>query len=138
MSYTVKPLTKIIGLSSVLAVGFLLVVLAGAIYGNWFPIIAALVFAVAYLPVVISNGFSSSGFYDDLMNESSGQVQDLGRFLASFLTVSGFGLPVVLCHSHVLTYTATVLTEIGGSLIFATVVLFTSFFDPQEEESLDI
>lgn len=35
----INPLTKIIGLSAVLSAGFLMVVLAGAIYGNWFPIL---------------------------------------------------------------------------------------------------
>ena len=53
-SYLQKnPLNKIIGLSVILSVGFLLVILAG-IYGNWFPIIIGIIFAVAHLPVAIT------------------------------------------------------------------------------------
>lgn len=129
-----KPVTKIIGLASVLALGFLFVVLAGAIYGNWFPIVVAIIFAVSYLPVIVTTTIQSSGFYDDLMNESTNHTKDFARFLSSFLTVSAVGIPLVLCHSHILTKAATVLTEIGGVLIFGTVVVFTSFFeDPTDE-----
>lgn len=43
--------------------GFLLVVLAG-IYGNWFPIIIGLIFAIAHLPIVITNAISDNGDYE--------------------------------------------------------------------------
>lgn len=135
---TISPLSKIIGLSSVLAVGFLFIVLAGAIFGNWIVLFVGLIFAVGYLPVVATQGFLSNGFYDDLMNESSNQVQDLGRFVSSFLTVSGLALPIVLLHCHYLTYTAMVMTEVGGALIYATVVVFTSFFDQSDDVNLGI
>lgn len=41
-----SPLSRLIGLSIVLAAGFLLSVLAGALYANWLPLISG-----AYLDV---------------------------------------------------------------------------------------
>lgn len=133
----VSPLSKIIGLSSVLAVGFLFIVLAGAIFGNWSVLIIGLTFACSYLPVIITNGLQSHGFYDDLMNESTNQVQDLGRFVTSFMTVSAIALPIILHHCHTLAYGAAVMTEIGGAMVMGTVVVFTRFFDGSDDDNVD-
>lgn len=133
-----NPLNKIIGLSIVLSMGFLLVVLAG-IYGNWFPIINGIIFAIAHLPAAITKAVSSSLDYDfnfDPASSSQGDViKEIGQFLLAFLLVSGFYLPILLHHSLILTKTAMVLTIIGGSLIYGTVYTFSLYFDESEDSN---
>ncbi len=135
------PLNKIIGLSIVLSMGFLLVVLAG-IYGNWFPIIIGLVFALAHIPVVVSNVVSDSGDYDFNFDPSTATlnnaIRETGLFVLALLLVSGFALPVLLHHSHILTTTAMVLTIIGGVLIYGTVYTFSLYFKAEDEEVDDL
>ncbi|KAK6454208.1 vacuolar protein sorting 55 [Scheffersomyces xylosifermentans] len=136
-SFKSNPLNRIIGLSVLLSMGFLLVILAG-IYGNWFPIIIGIIFAVAHLPVAITKAISNSSDYDfnfDPTTSSAGSVvKEFGQFLSAFLVVTGLYLPVVLQHSHILTKTAMVLTIVGGSLIYGTVYTFSAFFDEPEED----
>lgn len=130
-----NPLNKIIGLSIILLMGFLLVILAG-IYGNWFPIIVGILFGVAYIPVVATTAISSSD-YEYNFDSSAGTgdaLKEFGLFSSAFLLTLGFALPILLHHSLILTKTATVLTIIGGVLIFGTVFTFTHFFDEKEEE----
>lgn len=139
-SYLQKnPLNKIIGLSVILSVGFLLVILAG-IYGNWFPIIIGIIFAVAHLPVAITKNIASSSDYDfnfDSTTTNSRAIIEIGQFLTAFLLVSGVYLPILLNHSLILTKTAMVLTIVGGLLIYGTVYTFRHYFDePQEEDGL--
>lgn len=137
-SFKGNPLNKIIGLSIVLSMGFLLVVLAG-IYGNWFPIINGIIFAIAHLPAAITKAVSSSLDYDfnfDPASSSHGDViKEIGQFLLAFLLVSGFYLPILLHHSLILTKTAMVLTIIGGSLIYGTVYTFSLYFDESEDSN---
>lgn len=130
MAVKLNPVSKIIGLSSVLALGFLLVVLAAAIWSNWTPIFIAFIFAIAHLPTILTSspyGYEDSlgGFDDSTRNETA----DAGKFLEAFLLVSAFSLTFVLHHCHIFTEQATALTLIGGMLIYGTVVTFTSFFD---------
>ncbi|KAK6205277.1 vacuolar protein sorting 55 [Scheffersomyces amazonensis] len=136
-SFKSNPLNKIIGLSIILSMGFLLVILAG-IYGNWFPIIIGIIFAIAHLPVVITQAVYNSSDYDfsfdPATSSSTNVVKEFGQFLSAFLLVSGFYLPVILHHSLILTRTAMVLTIIGGTLIYGTVYTFSSFFDEREDE----
>ncbi|KAI3406493.1 hypothetical protein KGF56_000625 [Candida oxycetoniae] len=136
-SFKSHPLNKIIGLSVILSVGFLLVILAG-IYGNWFPIIIGIIFAVAHLPIVITQSISNSSDYDFNFDPSSSSNANLlvefGQFLTAFLLVSGFYLPVLLHHSMILTRTASILTIVGGVLIYGTVYTFSHYFDQPEEE----
>ncbi|CAH2353812.1 vacuolar protein sorting-associated protein 55 [[Candida] railenensis] len=140
-SFKLNPLNKIIGLSIVLSMGFLLVVLAG-IYGNWFPIIIGIVFAFAHIPIIVSNvlseGYGDYDFnFDTTSSNSPNAAKEVGLFLSAFLLISALSLPVLLHHSRILTTTAMVLTIIGGGLIYGTVYTFSSFFRDEEEEELE-
>lgn len=132
-----NPLNKIIALSVVLSMGFLLVVLAG-IYGNWFPIVDGIIFAVAYLPVIITRVIFNLSDYDfNFDPQTSSQtlaVQEFGKFLTAGLLVTGIYLPILLHHSQILTSTAVVLTLIGGGFIFGTVYTFSQAFDGPEDD----
>lgn len=139
-SFKDNPLNKIIGLSIVLSMGFLLVVLAG-INGNWFPILIGIIFAIAYTPIPISRALSSSSDYefnfDPNSASSSGILKEAGLFISAFLATTGFYLPILLHHSHILTKTAMILTIIGGILIYGTVYTFSLYFDePVEPDEL--
>lgn len=135
--YRSNPLNRIIGLSVILALGFLLVVLAG-IQGNWFPIIDGIVFAAAHLPAAITKAVATSSDYDFSFDPASGSSANVaveaGQFISAFLVVTGLYLPVMLHHLHILSKTAMILTIIGGVLIYGTVYTFSSYFDPHEEE----
>ncbi|ODV59520.1 Vps55 family protein [Ascoidea rubescens DSM 1968] len=133
----VNPLTKIISLSSILAVGFLFIVLAGAIFGNWLPIIIGAIFALSHIPLIVCKSLNSNGYIDDL-SESSTYIIDFGRWLSSFLLISGFALSILLSHCHIITFSSMVLTIIGGLLIYGTVVYFTSFFDSNQSDEFEI
>ena len=138
-SFKNNPLNKIIGLSVVLSMGFLLVVLAG-IYGSWSPIVIGIIFAVAHLPVVITKAVTENGDYDFNFDPSSSLgnlLKEAGQFTLAFLVCSGFYVPVVLHHSNILTRTAMVLTIIGGFLIYSTVYAFSLFFVEGEPDEMD-
>lgn len=132
-----NPLNKIIGLSIVLSMGFLLVILAG-VYGNWYPIINGIICAVAYLPVAITRAITNSSDYDfnfDPSTSSQGNiVKEAGQFISAMLVVTGLYLPVLLHHSMILTKTAMILTIIGGALIYGTVYTFSLYFDETEND----
>ncbi|RLV91220.1 Vacuolar protein sorting-associated protein 55 [Spathaspora sp. JA1] len=134
-SFKSNPLNKIIGLSIILSMGFLLVILAG-IYGNWFPIIIGIIFAIAHLPVAITKAISSSDydFNFDANSPNVNVVVEIGQFVSSFLVTSGVILPIILHHSLILTRIAMILTIIGGLLIYGTVYTFSSYFDESEED----
>lgn len=136
-----NPLNKIIGLSVVLSVGFLLVILAG-VYGNWFPIVDGLIFAVAYLPVAITRTvFNQSDYdfnFDPHTSSKTLAIQEIGMFTTAFLVVTGFALPILLHNSLILTKTALVLTIVGGGLIFGTVYVFSKAFDVRDDDADEI
>ncbi|VEU23329.1 DEKNAAC104610 [Brettanomyces naardenensis] len=140
MALRINPISKIIGLSSVLAVGFLLVVLAAAVWGNWMPILITLIFLVAHIPTLLI-GFQYYGYDESLGDFEDGggktDAADVGHFLESFFLTSANALALVLYHGHILTKQACVLTIIGGFLIYGTVVTFTTFFDGFETDDDD-
>ncbi|KAI5949557.1 hypothetical protein KGF54_005434 [Candida jiufengensis] len=135
-SFKSNPLNKIIGLSVVLSMGFLLVILAG-IYGNWFPIIIGFIFAIAHLPIIITKSITNSSDYDfnfDPSTTNTNVIIEFGQFLSSFLLVSGFYLPIILHHSLILNKMACILTIIGGLLIYITIYTFSHYFDDTYDE----
>lgn len=141
LDFKKNPLNKIIGLSVVLSMGFLLVVLA-AVAGNWFPIVDGLIFAVAYLPVIVTRAaFNLSDYdfnFDPQTTSQTLAIKEVGMFLLAVLLVTGFYLPIILHHSLILSQTAVVLTIIGGVLIFGTVYTFSQVFDVPEEDADDL
>lgn len=131
MALRINPLSKIIALSGLLALGFLLVVLALALYGTWLPLLDGFLFAIAHLPH-LATSFSNSDYqtgFGDIDDMTTSSASDFGKWLSSFLVVSGILLPLSLCRSNILTSTGTFLTIVGGLCIYTTVVIFTTFFD---------
>ncbi|GMM46659.1 Vps55 protein [Pichia kluyveri] len=130
MALRFSPLTRIIALSGLLALGFLLVALATALYSSWLPIFDALIFAVAHIPVLLTQSYDSSSLdldsFDGTFNDSP--ASDLGKWISSFLLTAAVVWPITLSRNAILSSTASTITIVGGILIHTTIVLFTTFF----------
>ncbi|KAH7103911.1 vacuolar protein sorting 55 [Auriculariales sp. MPI-PUGE-AT-0066] len=124
-------LRTVILLSFVLAIGFLLVILSCALWSNWLPLVVAFLFVLAPLPNAL---FSRCG-HDDLSSDYEGSpALDLGRFITSIVVVTGFALPVVLAHSEIINKTASVMSVVGGGLIYGTIMAYTAVFRQEQDE----
>ncbi|KAJ2001895.1 Vacuolar protein sorting-associated protein 55 [Coemansia thaxteri] len=119
----------IAGLSVCLAGGFLLSILSCALYGNWWPVVVVLTYAVAPIPNAVFGRYVST----DPLADVSSSVADLGRFLTSVLIVSGFGLPVVLAHSGIITAAAMAMSVCGGVLVYGTIIVYGAMFQNQRD-----
>ncbi|EIM20818.1 vacuolar protein sorting 55 [Wallemia mellicola CBS 633.66] len=125
-------LKSIIALSLVLALGFLLVILSCALWGNWLPLLSAFLFAFAPLPNSIASrcGSYSYSSYD----EPNTALQDFARFFTSITLVTGAALPLVLAHAGILATTSSIMSVIGGALIYITIIAFGSSFQSGESD----
>jgi len=123
-------LKTVILLSFVLAVGFLMIILSCALYSNWLPLLVALTFVLAPLPNAL---FAHCGGDDFSTDEGSSPV-DLGRFITAFIVVTGFSLPLVLAHSEIIKSGASVMSLIGGGLVYGTIVAYTAAFRQDDSE----
>ncbi|KAH8152586.1 uncharacterized protein LAJ45_03427 [Morchella importuna] len=121
-------LKTIIALSFVLAIGFLLVILSSALFGNYFPLLVVATYCLAPLPNAVCSRWSNP---DDF--ESTGPGLDLGRFLTGFFVVMGIALPAALAHSGIIQVSAMVMSILGGLLIYGTIISFTMFFQEESD-----
>lgn len=64
----ISPLSKIIALSTVLAAGFILIILSCALFNNWVPLTVVGLFLLAPIPNGLCGRFQA---HDDFMSESS-------------------------------------------------------------------
>ncbi|RIA80168.1 vacuolar protein sorting 55 superfamily protein [Glomus cerebriforme] len=127
-------LKRIISLSFILACGFLLVILSGALYQNWWPLFVVATFVLAPLPNAI---FAKCASGDDLYSfheQTNSGFKDFGKFLTSILVVSGIFLPVVLAHVEVIEFAAMVMSVSGGFLVYFTILAYSYFFSEENDE----
>ncbi|GJJ12128.1 hypothetical protein Clacol_006369 [Clathrus columnatus] len=78
--------------------------------------------------------FSRLGSDDFAPDDSSSSTVDLGRFLTSFIVVTGFSLPLVLAHAEVIHRGACIMSTIGGALVYGTIKLYSLAFREEESE----
>ncbi|ODV93506.1 hypothetical protein PACTADRAFT_46996 [Pachysolen tannophilus NRRL Y-2460] len=129
----VSPITKIIGLSIVLAIGFLLIILSCALYSNWTPLFDVVIFLIAPIPNSLSK--SIQNHYDDFMSDSDSRSPGtFAMFSTGFLVLSGLELPLVLYHAELICLEATVMSSIGGLLIYATIITFGWYFNEDDDD----
>lgn len=74
---------------------------------------SALIFVLAPLPNAL---FSHCGS-DELSSYEGSAPVDLGRFITALFVVTGFALPIVLAHSHVIDVKACVMSITGGGCV---------------------
>ncbi|KAJ7582681.1 vacuolar protein sorting 55, partial [Mycena floridula] len=121
----------VILLSFVLAVGFLLQILACALWQNWLPVLVSLIFCLAPVPNAIfphCGGDEFSGSYE------GGGPADLGRFITSLIVVTGFAFPIVLAHSGVIHPNACIMSIVGGTLVYGTILAYSAAFAQESDE----
>ncbi|EPX71344.1 vacuolar sorting protein Vps55 [Schizosaccharomyces octosporus yFS286] len=126
-----SDLKKIIGLSSVLAIGFMLVILSGALYRNWFPLLIVIPFLLAPLPQLLTERYSSS---HDFLQEEDRNLLDFGRFVFGAIISTGFALPIVFINVSLTNIPASVMSCIGGFIIFMVITIYSQAFAAHEEE----
>ncbi|KAI9007782.1 vacuolar protein sorting 55 [Hyaloraphidium curvatum] len=123
----------IIGLAFLLALGVLLVILSCALYSNWLPLLVALTYVLAPFPNALMKRCAGG---DDLMGADENRgLEETGYFLTSIFVVSGFGLPVVLAHAQIITFTAMILSFVGGVMVYSTILGYMHFFVEPPEQS---
>ncbi|KAF2788901.1 vacuolar protein sorting 55 [Melanomma pulvis-pyrius CBS 109.77] len=120
----------IIGLSFVLAIGFLLVILSAALFHSYLTLLVVATYVVAPLPNWICGRAANP---DDFMESSGSGIIDLGRFLTGFFVVMGIALPTLLWHSAQIASGAAAMSVVGGLLIYGTIISFTMFFQEEQE-----
>ncbi|KAF2006104.1 vacuolar protein sorting 55 [Amniculicola lignicola CBS 123094] len=120
----------IIGLSFVLAIGFLLVILSAALFHSFLTLLVVATYVVAPLPNWICGRAANP---DDFMESSGSGIVDFGRFLTGFFVVMGIALPCLLWHSAQIAGGAAVMAVAGGLLIYGTIISFTMFFQEEQE-----
>ncbi|WBW71217.1 vacuolar sorting protein Vps55 [Schizosaccharomyces osmophilus] len=126
-----SDLKKIIGLSSVLAIGFMLVILSGALYRNWYPLLIVIPFLLAPLPQLLTERYSSS---HDFLQEEDRNLLDFGRFVFGATISTGFALPIVFVNVSLTNIPAAVMSCIGGFIIFLVITTYSQAFAAHEEE----
>jgi len=124
-------LKTVILLSFVLAVGFLLIILSCALWANWLPLLVALTFVLAPLPNALFAHCGGDDFSSDY--DGSGPV-DLGRFITSIIVVTGFSMPVILAHAEVIHPAASVMSIVGGALVYGTILAYSAVFTQESDE----
>ncbi|EGS20981.1 putative vacuolar protein sorting-associated protein [Thermochaetoides thermophila DSM 1495] len=123
-------LKTIISLSFVLAIGFLLVILSCALWKAYYPLLVVATYVLAPVPNWICGHCANP---DDFVESSGAAVLDLGRFCTGFLVVMGVALPVLLCHSGLISTPAMIMSIIGGLLIYGTIISFAMFFQEDQD-----
>ncbi|KAJ3246022.1 Vacuolar protein sorting-associated protein 55 [Chytriomyces hyalinus] len=127
-----NPMAAIIALAFSLSVGILLVILSSALFNNWLPLLVVLTYILAPIPNWVCKRIAgNSDFYSD---DNRG-VLETGYFMTSVLVVSGFGLPLVLAHSELITMTAMYLSLTGGLMIYFTILGYIKFFVTVDDAS---
>ncbi|CCE66009.1 hypothetical protein TPHA_0O00380 [Tetrapisispora phaffii CBS 4417] len=122
----VSPLTKIISLSGFLSMGFLLVILSCALFHNYYPLLDILFFLLAPLPNALSK--SRYGSADFMSDSSSQNGNDFSHFLTGMFVTSGIVLPLVLQHCQLIAAESCVMSIMGGSIIYCSIITFSWFF----------
>lgn len=120
---------RIFGLSSLLAIGFVLIVFSGALYGNWSPLIVVALFLVAPLPNALCGHRST----EDFLSETPDLLADFGRFFTGFLLLSGTALPITLAHNGIIQYPAMLMSLFGGGIVYGTIISFGMMFSEPDE-----
>ncbi|SSD61500.1 related to Vacuolar protein sorting-associated protein 55 [Saccharomycodes ludwigii] len=145
MSISISPLTKIISLSAILALGFLLVILSCALYSNYYPLFDISLFLIAPLPkLILNNAIGAHNNNSDFLSGTNGGegddsfyyntkyfngVRDTGDFLTSWFLILGIGLPVVFHHCNIINKWSMFMCISGGLIIYTSIVTFSIFFN---------
>lgn len=134
-----NPLNKIIFLSAFLATGFLLILLSCALWDNWKPLWVIFIFLIAPLPNII--GLSVEYHRDNFLtfnnDNSPSTFEEACKYVTGLLIVSGVALPITLYHCRLIELGSTVMSILGGLIVYIDIIVFIWFFSEHEEENDD-
>jgi len=128
--YKLPDLRVMMALALALSLGILCNILAGALFGNWWPMVIVIFYFIAPLPDLLCSRCGQN----DVMNVSGRNFKDLGYFLTGVLVISGFGLPAVLAHNNVIGIPALCLSLGGGLIVYASLVIYIHFFHAKAKD----
>ncbi|KAG7763556.1 hypothetical protein KL946_003657 [Ogataea haglerorum] len=133
--FKLNPLSKLIFLSILIAIGFLNIVLSCALYDNWLPLIDVAIFLIAPLPNALGQSLSSA-YEADFLSDSHEEmpIKEFFKFITGFFVISGIIFPIILFHCHLITHWSLILSVVGGFIIYLSIVLFIVGFKEEPDE----
>ena len=122
----------LVGIAVFLAAGLLCVLIACSVVDNWLLLLTILFHATALVFPAMCDGYNFEGmpsYLSDSNDMGLFHMRAAGWFLLGSLFLSGYAMPVILFRAHKLTSVKAVyLTIGGGTLIWASIILFMAAF----------
>lgn len=117
----------LIGLAFLASTGITLLVLGCALpqFNMWWPMFVLMFYFLSPIPTMISRRFAES-------IEASSALVEVCIFITTCITVSAYGLPIILARTLVIKWGACGLVMAGNSVVFVTITLFFFFFGRDE------
>ncbi|AWU74058.1 uncharacterized protein C5L36_0A06520 [Pichia kudriavzevii] len=136
------PLTKLLALSLLLALGFLNIVLSCALYDTYYPLYVIFLFLIAPIPNAIAGCVANSSMYYSGYPDLDGadpvtNFESFMKFLTGMLVSSGTFLPIVLWRNLIIPRGSFLLSLTGGFLVYLSFVLFGMGFQYKEDDDYD-
>lgn len=131
MANNMRGVTALIGLAALLSVGVLLVILSctNLTENKFLPLLVILTYFIAPIPNFIARrlvGGGSKGEFED--EEEVSTTREYGNFITGILFVTGIAIPLVLLHSDMINVLSTILSLIGGLMIFCSFLIYAKLF----------
>lgn len=99
------------------------------------------IFLIAPLPNIIAQLIENHR--DDFLTFSNDQgnapsaLKEFCQHFTGFLIVSGVALPLTFFHSNLIDLGATIMSIVGGLVVYIDIIVFIWFFSEEEEENDD-
>ncbi|XP_074285852.1 vacuolar protein sorting-associated protein 55 homolog isoform X1 [Silene latifolia] len=106
------------GLAFMFSSSILLQILACALYGNWWPMLSALMYVVVPMPCMFFGGGSTQF----LISRDGGGWIDAAKFMTGASAVGSIAIPMILLHAKLIEVGAMVI-ELTSFLLFVCTVL---------------
>lgn len=75
--------------------------------------------------------------YGNSNDSTQSPLQEFGKYITGFLIVSGIALPLTFYHCGLIELGATIMSIIGGLIVYSDIIIFIWFFNTEEEEHDD-
>jgi len=133
----VPGVVALIGLAALLSVGILLVILSctNLSENKFLPLLVILTYFIAPIPNFIAKRLSGGSKGDFEEEEEVSTTKEYGNFLTGILFVTGIAIPLVLLHSDMINVMSTILSLIGGLMIFCSFLIYTKLFLTSNREN---
>lgn len=121
----VQDTRVVLVLALLFCTGVLLQILGCALYNNWWPMLAALMYVLVPMPYLFfdTNGYTSSSV-------SSGW-SDAGKFLTGFSAIGSIAIPAILAHAGRIT-TGALLMELSAVVVLLSTAGTFAYFNERD------